>query len=230
MAVGDVFRVVITASAATHFYQNTYAVRMEVEPAPDASMFAAFAGDAVTLFANGQNQSCIYQSWSATQLWGTGMSIVASECRREGGLQFADVFTGRTGAQIVDALPPQCSLVLTINTGQTGKRKRGRIYAFNQLESNQVEGVWNGAFMTSQTAAANTFFNLYKHPTGTNPNLTLGVWSERTASGCVPALPPAKGHIPRDAPHPEQAFTPATSFTLRPIVYTQRRRTRGVGF
>lgn len=230
VAVNDIFRVVITAQQGTHFFQNTYAVKQELVSDVDTTHFAAFVGDAITMWKNRQTAQCIYVTWSATQLWGQGMTIVQSECRREGGLQFGDLITGQLGLESGDPLPPQNAAVLTIATGQTGKRKRGRIYAFGQVEANQVGGLWTSSYLTGQNSACTTFFNLYKAPSGTSPNFTLGVWSERTASGCVPATPPQKGHVNVDTAHPELAFTPATGFNLRQVVYTQRRRTVGVGY
>jgi hypothetical protein len=228
--VGDVYRLVITAAGGTHFYQNTFALSQELETDLSNSHFASFVTDWITAIKAGQATSIIYQSWAATQVWGDGMSVVASECRREGGRAFGDVITGQAGTSVGDLLPPQAATVVSLISGQVGKRKRGRIYLFGQIENNQADGLLTAPYTSTLGPALTTFFNLYKSPTGTSPNFTLGIWSERTASGCVPATPPQKGHVNVNTPHPELAFTPCTGYILRPVVYTQRRRTRGVGF
>lgn len=230
MPSGDVYRVVITAVSGLHMYQNVLCVRQDTEPDLTNTEFAAFATDYITAIKATQTTGIVYLNWAATQLWGDGMSIVASQCRREGGRQYGDAITGQAGTTAGDLLPPQSAAVITLGTGQTGKRKRGRIYLFGQVETNQADGQWTTAYLTGLQTAWNTFMNLYKHPSGTNVNFTLGVWSERTASGCVPAPPPQKGHLNIETPRPELAFTPVTTHIIRPVVYTQRRRTRGVGF
>lgn len=229
MALDDVYRVTVTAGGQNSIYQNTYALRMKSETNPDASTFAGFVTAAVALWRPQQITTITYNEWSALQLWGSAMTIVANECRREGGASFAGSLAALPGLLSGDGLPPQSAMVMTLTTGLAGRRKRGRLYGFGQGETNQIDGAWSTTYLSTMTTAANTFFNLYKHPGGTDPNFTIGVWSERMASGCVPATPPQKGHVPRDTPQPAMAFTPVTGFIIRPVVFSQRRRTRGVG-
>jgi hypothetical protein len=229
VAVGDTYRVSITATGQGSIYQNTYCVQAKFEPDPTAAQFITFVNNAVTLWLAGQHITIAYTEWSAKQLWGEGMTMVQEECRREGGREFGGPLTQTGTYSATDALPPQSAMVVTWLTGNTGRRKRGRTYGFGQVEGGQSEGTWTSAWLTSQTTRLDTFINLYRAVSGTSPDFTLAIWSERLASGCVPAPPPNKGHVRIDTPHPELATTPVTAYVLRPTVYSQRRRTRGVG-
>lgn len=229
VAVDDTYRVTINAAGQSSVYQNTFAVRMESEPDPTAANFITLVTDWLTCFKPGQILTYVYTDWQATQLWGSGMTIDSPNCIRLGGRQLGAVLTGQAGTNGADGLPPQAAMVVTWITGFTGRRKRGRAYVGGQSEANQVEGQWIGTYQTTQAAALAVFLGKYASPSGTDPTFTLGVWSERTASGCVPATPPSTGHVQIDTPHPELAFTPVTSAVMRPVVYNQRRRTRGVG-
>jgi hypothetical protein len=157
------------------------------------------------------------------------MTTVQDECRREG----AKIVIGNFSAGLVgtggagDILPPQCALVTTISTGIAGRRRRGRLYGFGLTETAQAGGTWASATMTTAVTNHNTYWALYG-PTGTDPQFQIGVWSERRASGCY--VPPGqKKPVNIETPHPEDAFTPSNGYTVRNIVYTQRRRTIGVG-
>jgi len=229
VSIDDVYKVTVNATGQSSVYQNTFHVRMKAEPPPDVTNFATLVTDWITCFKAGQIITYLYSDWQAVQQWGSGMTIDTPKCVRLGGLSFGQVLTAQAGTNGADGLPPQAALVITWLTGNTGRRKRGRAYLGGQSEGNQVEGNWLAAYQTSQGTALTTFLNKYKVSTGTDPTFTLGVWSERTASGCIPATPPAKGHVNVDTPHPELAFTPVSSAVMRPIVYSQRRRTRGVG-
>lgn len=229
MAVGDTYRINIKATGQGSIYENVYAIESKLAGDPTVANFQTFVNDAVTLWLAAQHVSISYTEWTANQLWGPNMAIVANECRRTGGLQFGAGLAQVGTYSSTDMLPPQSAMVITWLTGFGGKRKRGRSYGFGQVEGGQTDGTWTSAWLTSQTTRLNTFLGIYQDDTGTSPNFTLGVWSERTASGCVPATPPTKGHVQVDTPHPELAFTPVKAAVIRATVYSQRRRTRGHG-
>jgi hypothetical protein len=229
LATGDVFKVVITSTGQGSVYQNTYHVAAKSESALTEAMFTTFVNDAIAVARPYQVSTLQYTEWEAIQQWGTGVSIVAGECTRTGGLAFGGALSGLPGVSISEGLPPQAALVVTWLTGNAGRRKRGRTYYGAQGENTQNDGLWLSTHVTDMTTKVAAFLAIYKDNTGTSPNFEFGIWSERTASGCVPATPPNSGHIQVDTPHPEQAFTPVTSGVVRPTVYSQRRRTRGVG-
>lgn len=229
MAVDDIYRLTTSATGQGSVYQNVLHLRVVNENPVTAAMFASVATAWQTVWTPTQPNTVTWTGWSAIQEWGSGMAIDAPNCNRTGGQQFADVMTGNGSQTGQEMLPPQCSWVITWLTGFAGRRKRGRSYGFGLVESIQADGQWSSTAMSTMTTRLNTFIALYRYPNGTSPDFQLTVWSERTASGCVPATPPARGHVQVDVPHPELASTPVTSYTSRPTVYSQRRRTRGVG-
>jgi hypothetical protein len=229
MAVDDVYKVTISASGQGSVYQNVLNVMMKTEPDPTPVQFQGLITAFTNIFINQQSNTITYSSWEATQQWGPNMSIDAPRCRRLNAKQFGANISAKVGLAAFEALPPQNALVFTWLTGVAGRRKRGRNYVFGLTESDQVQGLFTSTVLTTWNTNMTTFLNLYRDDTGTDPTFTLGVWSERTASGCVPATAPAKGHVQLDPPHPELAFTPVTGGIVRDVVYSQRRRTRGVG-
>jgi hypothetical protein len=229
MAVDDVFKLTVTAQGGGGYYQNTYSFRSKTEPALTTAAWQTVADATKEIFRVTQRSTVVYQSWRAVQVYGAGVTYGPSPCERSGGSYFEGSFTGTTqGGASGDALPPQSAMVVTLNSGKTGRRFRGRVYAFGQTEVNQDDGLWIASHVTAITTAWNTYMGLVG-PTGSNPNVQLGIFSERIATGCVPNPNPPPALINVDAPLPAQAFTPVVSFTVKGIVYNQRRRTRGVG-
>lgn len=229
MAVDDVFKMTINAQAPGGFFQNQYAFKSKAVSDLTAPAFQTVADLIKEVWRPTQRSTMSYTSWRAVQVRGGTISYPGGGCEREGGSFFEGSFTGTVqGGSSGDVLPPQCAMVVTLNTGVTGRRYRGRIYGFSQLELNQDDGIWIGTHITAITTAW-TNFMLAVGPGGTNPNLQLGIWSERIATGCVPNPTPPPAHIHVDAGDPAAAFTNVTAFTVRSVVYNQRRRTRGVG-
>lgn len=229
MAVDDVYRLVIQANQANNQYMNTYAVRMKSSPDPAESDVITLANATMNIARAQQLNVVTYTSWTFSQLWGGSIQIVQDECRRTPGLQLAGNFTGTTtgGSLSGDPLPPQCAMVWTMLTGFAGRRRRGRSYIFGLGEAAQVGGSWTTPIMTAIRTELATYLALYG-VSGTDPQFQVGVWSERTASGCIPNVG-TKGRHNVETPRPENAFMRMTGSTLRPIVYTQRRRTLGIG-
>lgn len=229
MAIGDVYRLTISGTGSGSLFQNVLHFKLKLGTGPDAVTFSTAAADFITIYRFAQSSNFAWTDWAAVQEWGSGMTLDSPHCKRLGGRTFAGTITSSAGSGAGDALPPQAAHVTTLVTGFAGRRRRGRVYACAQIEANQADGLWLSTYNTSMTTAWNTFSAKYFKDTGTSTELKLGVWSEREASGCVPATPPNKGHVPVDTPNPDGAFTDVTAFTIRPVVYSQRRRTRGVG-
>lgn len=228
MAIDDIYRLVLKGRQNLSIRVNDATFRLKV---------AAFTGPQGTTLANDfkqvfqpvQNTNALWETWELRQLWGAGMTTVDLECRRDGGV----VFGGPLGAPlnganpIAETLPPQAASVITLITGSIGRRKRGRWYGWGLSENDQNGGIWASTFLTPQTTALNTFFAKYAAG-GTDPTFELGVWSERTASGCILSGSPA--HMTNvDPVNPDGAFTAVQTYNLRQIVYNQRRRTVNVG-
>jgi hypothetical protein len=230
MAVGDSYRITTQASFNLNNYQNTWAVIRLTASNPTQTEFQNFANDVKELYRPSQTAQIVYTQWGARQLWGLNMEVDRPGCKRINGLVFSGVFSGSLtgGNGPAQALPPQSAMVSTLVSGIAGRRKRGRVYAFGWTEDDQSAGIWDSALLTTQNTRWTTFLAKYS-ATGTDPVWQLGVWSERIASGCV--VDRATGdHVNVDVPSPETAFTPVIAQTLRPTVFTQRRRVRGVGF
>jgi len=229
VATDDVYKLTVSATSQNQLYQNTLYVRMKTAVQPIAGDFQTTVDAFKNVWQPAQHQGVTWTTWQAVQQAGVGITVIANECRREGGLQFGGVLTAPlTGGNAVsEALPPQCAMVATILTGFTGRRKRGRWYGFGFSETDQSGGLWGSAATTGIATRMNSFFSTYGVG-GSNASQLLGVWSERTATGCE-HVPGGPKHNLVDAPHPELAFTPATIYALRGVVFTQRRRTLGVG-
>ena len=229
MAVDDVYRWAGTATLQNHTFMNTYAFRLKTTTDPTEAAMQTLSDDIKELTRPAQASAVSWYQWSFNQLWGNNMTILTATCKRDGGKQFGGIFSGTlTGTNpSTEILPPQCAMVLTLQSGLIGRRRRGRTYLFGFNEDTQSAGLFITAFVTGMRTRWDTFMTKYRQG-GTSPDFTLGIWSERIASGCVPN-PNGKGHIPQDPPHPEQAFFPCVGYTARNIVYTQRRRTYGVG-
>lgn len=229
MAVDDVYRLTLHATQANNFYMNTYAVRMKSSPDPTTADITTLANASMGIARLQQSSTVTYTDWTFSQLWGGGVTIQQDLCRRTPGLQMAGVVTGTlVGGVSGDSLPPQCALVWTMATGYAGRRRRGRSYVFGLPESAQIGGSWSAPIVTAINAALTTYLGLYG-VSGTDPQFQVGVWSERTASGCVPETDGSGGMRNIETPNPAAAFMRMTGFVTRPVVYTQRRRTLGVG-
>lgn len=229
MAAGDVFRVTMANVGLGSTYENVIGVRTIAASDPSQAQWQTFADDFMTQWRAGQQPVFSWNTWRAVQVFGSGVTYGPEDCKRHGGRLYTGNFTAPTAGSgsVSDSLPPQCAMVITLSSAFIGRRKRGRMFGFGFAENDQAAGQWTGTVITAQTARTTTWFNKYKE-TGTDANFQIGIWSEREATGCI-YDPIIKDHKKVDDGHPDQAFTPVSGFQLRSIVYSQRRRTLGVG-
>jgi hypothetical protein len=115
----------------------------------------------------------------------------------------------RVSAQI---LPPQSAAVITWTTGLVGRRYRGRNYMWYTVEDDQNQGTFSADYRTALDAYASAALVLEGAPDFAS--FDLCVYSKPN-----PDLDPPWGG----------AITPVTSYIVRNLVYTQRRRRVGVG-
>jgi hypothetical protein len=228
MAVGDVYRLTLQAVCQGQTYLNTWAFTMKSSPDPTNADVLTLANAFKEFARPNQSTLVVYQTWTFRQLFGGSVVPIQDECRRDGGLVLTGNISGSAaGGAAGDMLPPQCAMVWTIGTGLAGRRRRGRSYIYGLGETSQANGTWTAGTLVNFTSGLNTIYGLYGSA-GTDPQFLLGVWSERTASGCeVRGTPPVLVNV--ETPHPELAFNMSTGYQLRPTVYSQRRRTIGVG-
>jgi hypothetical protein len=231
MAIDDAYRLTVTAQMSGQFFQNSYALNVISTTEMNAGVFAAAALSFKEVFRQTQNSGLVYRSWRAVQLRGTGVTAIQNQCRTEGGSVFEGTFTSSTsgGATAVDPLPHQCALVVTLNTGLAGRRKRGRLYVPGFSEPDQAVGAWLSSIVTTWGTALNTVKAKYMGAGATDPDFRWGIWSFRTATGCERDPHPPYGHIQIDSPNLAAAWTRAEDYVIRSPVFTQRRRVIGVG-
>lgn len=228
MAVGDCYRLTITMTHLGSTYLNVWGLYAEAAN-PGMADVTTVATAIKEAFRPTQSANLVYRSYRAVQVRGGDVVPIRDKCTREGGVVFEAAYTGTTsgGVASTDDLPPQSACVVTINTGKVGRRFRGRIYLPGFAEAAQTSGQFVPAQLTSIQTGCTTLQNAYS-ATGTDPTWQLGVWSERIATGCIPN---AVTHHPEnvDAPNLLGAFASMTQLIPRSTVFTQRRRTLGVG-
>jgi hypothetical protein len=229
MAVNDVYQLTVTAQGAAGYFQNTLAFMMIDAPNPTPATALTLANDYKEIARAQQHTSIVYRNWRLRQVRGEDVDYpTGTLCAPTGGLLLeGNYVTSTTGGAPLDILPPQVALVTTLKTGQIGRRKRGRVYAFGFTEDATSGGVWSSTFLTAMETAWATFMAKYA-PGSAGNHFQLGIWSVRTATGCVPN-PTGRGHIRVDPPHDELAYTPVQTHILRNTPFTQRRRVAGVG-
>lgn len=231
MAAGDVYRMVVSTTQLGSFYMNTYAVQCIAAPPPTLAQATTLATDLKEAFRPLQAQSLIYRGWKLYQIGGSGVTYDPVLCKREGGLILEGTYTGTlTGGDAIDPLAPQLAMTVTLYSNMIGRRRRGRVYLPGWSENAQSGGNWTSGVLTSVTTALATLYAKYgSDPSGTDPIFRLGIWSERTAFGCEPSETHPHDPVRVDPPNPDAAFIQLARWVPRPIVYTQRRRTLGVG-
>jgi hypothetical protein len=118
-----------------------------------------------------------------------------------------------------DPLPPQDAAVISLRTGVKGGRRRGRFYFPGITETTNQDGRMQGTQLTAIQALANGLINAYG-PSGTENDYRLVVYSPEVLTFKPPRTP---------KPRPGTIITNVTSYTVDPVIRTQRRRSIGVG-
>lgn len=231
MAVDDVFRLIVTQTQFGSFYQNSYAFRIIKEPAITVAEATTLATDFKEMMRTQQSTGLVYRGWKLVQVYGSGVVYDPVECKRSGGRVLEGTYTTNlAGTDAIDANAPQLAMTLTLYSDQIGRRKRGRVYIGGWTENAQSGGNFTSTVLTAVTTSMGSVLAKYgSNPSGTDTTFRLGIWSERTAIGCEPGATHPHPPTRVDPPHPELAFTPIDRWLPRQIVYTQRRRTLGVG-
>lgn len=228
MPAGDVYRISIQGNAGGSIFMNVLAVRQIGAVDITGADLQVLADGFKDAWRTSQSTAIAWRNWRAVQVFGPNVDYTVKPCKRVGGFTFEGNLTGTLAGSITgDMLPPQCALVITLGTGTVGRTHRGRVYGFGLGETDQAAGQFTAGAITAITNTFTIWFNKYKSG-GSDPKLQLGIWSDRTAFGCVwKGDPPT--HQVDEGPHPDLAFTPVTGFTVRSAVNTQRRRAVGVG-
>lgn len=229
MAIGDVFQLQLYSTYAGQTIMNSLAFRWLQALDPTTAQALTLANDWKVALKTFQSSGVAYSRFILQQVRGGDVSYTADPCNRVGGLRYEALLTGSlTGDGTSEALPPQSAAVTTLKTAKAGRTHRGRLYltGVQELVQNQ------GTMIAGNLAAYQTTWNnqLVKFGvTGTDPNWQLGIWSMRTATGCVLRKEPPYGLAPHDTPNPSQSFEGVIEAVCKPTVYSQRKRTIGVG-
>lgn len=140
------------------------------------------------------------------------------ECQRivpYGDVPHIHLWTGTaSGTLAVTCGSGSLAEVITFYTGQTGRRKRGRMYLHGGGSNAMSLGQWTSTQTTATQAFATALIARYA-VTAPPAEFRLGVWS-RVIAGPAP-------------PFTTDAFAPVISATVRTTVRNQRRRQLGVG-
>jgi hypothetical protein len=229
MAIDDVYQLQLHYTFAGQQLMNTLAFRMRTAPDPTNAMFLALANDFKDQWRPVQSFGVAWLTWQAQQVRGGTVSYTAKPCQRDGGRRLEGLLTGTlTGDNVGEALPPQAAVVTTLYTEFSGRAKRGRVYLGGLPESAQSSGIVTSGNVSTLQTSWDTQVAQYGD-TGSDPNFELGIWSMRTATGCIPNKNPPYGMIFTGVRDPAAAFTAVDRATVRNIVYSQRKRTVGHG-
>lgn len=167
---------------------------------------------AATMVTNVLKSSSGGLTWGHSSAWAIG-SITFNDVKPGTRAPYIHTFSAVAGSDITgDDLPPQSSLVVTWRTTLKGRSYRGRTYLPGWKESQQASGTWAANATTAASDWADEMMRLYDGG-AVNPNYQLSVVS-RYLNGVKRLTPVATAIVSR---------------STRSVVYTQRRRTIGVG-
>jgi hypothetical protein len=229
VAINDVYRLTLKSITNANVYQNSLYFRMKTATNPSTVTALTLANDWKEALRPTQCNDVVYSQWELRQVGGVGVSYTTDPCNIVGGILLAGGFTGTlAGNDATDMLPPQCACVITLITGFAGRRRRGRFYYYGLSEQQQASGNWTGGLVAAVEAVFAGQVVQYG-AAGTDADFEWNVWSSRTATGCAPNVNPPFQLTPVDTPNPGDAYRPVTTTVVRGTVFTQRRRTPGVG-
>lgn len=203
--VGDLAEIVVQYQVGSAIYLNVFGFRA-INIAGTFSNLASGFKTALVKNTSGGLLEHMMPTVSCSQL--TVNDVVPGTSA-----PFVSTFTpvvGATGSG--EQLPPQSAIVLSWKTALKGRSFRGRTYLPGYGEIDQNAGVLGSSALTAANTIVTQMLAVYG-PTGTDANWQFGVIS-RIAAG-----------VPRITP----IFTAVTSGAARSTVFTQRRRTLGVG-
>lgn len=118
-----------------------------------------------------------------------------------------------------ECLPGQNAIVVSLSTGQKGRRKHGRFYLPGVSESSSSNGVVTGSQLTAAQALGNGLENFY------GPSGIFAGWRMVVYSPIDTTPPPPRKWKAKET----ELVTPILETRVDPIIRTQRRRAIGVG-
>ena len=208
MAVNDVVRLSVLGTMFNQRVQYGHHFRFQT---PAASM---------TGLASAYEAAILATLRAATSADVTWQYLMVQDVRPTGPETLRHPLPAASVGQIAgEGAPPQTTAVISVHTGQKGRRRRGRFYVPGLAESGTTGGNITGAQLTALTALGETLQTTFGTG-GSNADYRLVVYSpEKLTAPPPPVFKPRTGTI----------TTEATDLILDTRVMTQRRRRLGVG-
>lgn len=205
VSTGDIVQVEVYYTQASQRLMNAFGFRAKT----GSGTFSQLAADFKTNVVKATSGGLFYGQ--SGQLSSTALTV--RDVKPGTGIQYDLTYSAVTGSDgTSEALPPQCAAVISWRTSLAGRSYRGRTYLAGNVEAAQNNGVWGATQQTNMTNLAVNILAIWG-PTGTDANWEFAVIS-RTQNG---------------APLVSPVATPIQTYLIRSTVYTQRRRTIGVG-
>lgn len=229
MATDDVYILATRALFNSQEIVNTWAIRWKDTGDPVVADFTQIASALKEAFRGNQVDDLAYTDWVAQKVRGSGVTYSTTPPFRVSLVSFTGSYTGTlTGVSTNPPVPNQCAALLALNTSQSGRRRKGRVYIAGLTESvmtdaSLLDGTFRTNFNTSISTALAPYFG-----GGSDPDWELGVWSDRTATNTAYNNVYPRELVTQGAPDPDSAFAAVVSVTLRSYIANQRRRRPGV--
>lgn len=208
MAVNDVVRLSVLGAMFNQRVQYGHHFRFQTIGASMSGLAAAYeAAILATLRA----------ATSADVTW---QYLMVQDVRPTGPETLRHPLPAASVGQIAgEGAPPQTTAVISVHTGQKGRRRRGRFYVPGLAEAGTTGGNITGAQLTALTALGETLQTTFGTG-GSNADYRLVVYSPEKLTAPPPPVFKAR---------PGTITTEATDLILDTRVMTQRRRRLGVG-
>lgn len=204
-AAGDLAEVIFQKTVASQTTENTFGFENKAGTGTLSSLASDFTTALIKNTSGGLLYTC-HTSVSSGELIvrdvkpATGAAVQTTPG--------AVIGTNNTA----DLLPPQCAGVLSFSTGLAGRSYRGRLYFAGLTEADQAAGTWTAGAVSNMNTIITNLLTVFG-PTGSNPDWQWVVISRYLNKSL----------------RPTPIGTAITAGSVRPYVYTQRRRTIGYG-
>lgn len=230
MATDDVYKLALRATLNGKDVVNTFAVRMKTNPEPTVAAFTTLASFIAGELETWQVDDLTYIDWRAQQVRGAGTTYSTTPPFSTSTVSYSGSYSGTiVGDSTGTPLPNNNALVVAVNTGQSGRRRKGRFFVGGIAEVwVDDNSLFNPGHLVNIQATMQVIADALKVG-GTNTDFEMGVWSERIATNAK-YVNTISGPVltSQGTPDPATAYAGMTSLSARNIVGSQRDRRPGV--
>ena len=236
-AQGDTYEVALHQTYEGQTILNVYHVTLTgaiTDATAAQADFSALATAFKDIARSQQVSGLAYQSWTAKQVAGAGVTYDTTTCKPSGGDQYTAAFTtnpnGGTTGQPVPAAFEAC--VVSLRGVAAGRSHRGRVfYAGINLGNAPDPDHFGGAAITALNNALATALSTTIPAAGP---FEWTVFSRVIASGCRSVPTVVNGKVRHVLTHVQAAsatdcFTPVVTATASNLIAPMHRRKIGVG-